>query len=279
MTNQDLIAEIQAKDPQLTKEEILARLKAEREKSGGLLGDATLLRLIAAKCGLQVTQNNFQNSSVLSSARLFSGLYDVTVEGWLVAVFPAKTFQGQEKSGKFATMMLADEAGLLRVVLWNEQAERVECGDLKSGLAVRLLHGYTRADRSGKVELHMGTKSQIEIQPADKDKSQVSVEKFATKIGELTVNSGSVHLLGAVKAVYGKSSFPRGDGEGVVLRLALRDDSGEAVVVVWNEKVEEIERALRDSAKLLLINARVKEAKNGAFEVHVDSNTGIQAQT
>ncbi|MGD6852381.1 MAG: OB-fold nucleic acid binding domain-containing protein, partial [Candidatus Bathyarchaeia archaeon] len=59
---------------------------------------------------------------------------------------------------------------------------------------------------------------------------------------------------------------------------ALRDDSGEVTVVVWNEKVEEIERVLRDSARLLLVNARVKEAQGGAVEVHVDSNTFIDAQ-
>ena len=62
------------------------------------------------------------------------------------------------------------------------------------------------------------------------------------------------------------------------MRLALRDDSGEAVVVVWNEKVEEIEKALRESPRLLLVNARVKETQNGAVEVHVDSNTAITAQ-
>ncbi|MCW4001175.1 MAG: OB-fold nucleic acid binding domain-containing protein [Candidatus Bathyarchaeota archaeon] len=278
MTTQDLIAEIAAKNPQLTPSVILERLEAERRRCDGLLGDETLLRLIAAKSEVTVQQNHFQNSNVLSSERLFSGLYDVTVAGRLIAVFPAKTFQGQEKSGKFATLMLADEAGLLRVVLWNEQAELVERGELKSGQALRLLHGYTRQDRYGKVELHMGVKSQIEIQPHDS--SAPSIERFTAKIGDLTAGSGSVHLLGAVKAVYSKSSFPRGsDGDGVVLRLALRDESGEAVVVVWNEKVEEIERVLRDSPRLLLVNARVKEAKNGAFEVHVDSGTAIQAQS
>jgi DNA polymerase III alpha subunit len=82
-----------------------------------------------------------------------------------------------------------------------------------------------------------------------------------------------------VKAVYGKNVFPKNDGtDGVVMRLALRDDSGEAVTVIWNKKVEEIERALRESTRLLLVNARVKETQTGAVEVHVDYNTSITAQ-
>ena len=167
----------------------------------------------------------------------------------------------------------------MRVMLWNERADIVEKGELKAGQAVRLLHGYTREDRYGKTELHLGTKSLIELQPEAKSGDYPPIEKFTAKISGLNSSSGNVHIVGTVKAVYGKNVFPKSDGtDGVVMRLALRDDSGEAVVVVWNEKVEEIEKALRESPRLLLVNARVKETQNGAVEVHVDSNTAITAQ-
>ncbi len=276
MTTQDLISEIQAKNPEITKEQIQERLQAERDRSGGLLGDETLLRLIAAKFGVQVQQSSYSNSSVVSSSRLFAGLYDVTVAGRLIAVFPTKTFQSEEKSGKLATLMLGDQDGLLRVVLWNEKADLVEKGELKAGQAVRLLHCYTREDRFGKVELHLGGKSQIELQPPEKTSDYPPIEKFTTKMAALNISLGSVHITGSVKAVYGKTSFPKSDNtDGYVMRLALRDDSGEAVVVVWNEKVDELERLLREKTQLLLVNARVKEGKNGGLEVHVDSNTAL----
>jgi replication factor A1 len=279
MTTQNLIDEIQAKNPQINQAQILERLEAEKARTGGLLGDETLLRLIAAKLGVVVQQNVFQSCGVLSSSKLFPGLYDVTVAGRLVAVFPVKSFQGQEKSGKFATLMIGDNDGLLRVMLWNERAAIVEKGELKAGQAVRLLHGYTREDRYGKTELHLGTKSLIELQPEAKSGDYPPLEKFTAKVSSLNSGSGNVHIVGTVKAVYGKNVFPKSDStDGVVMRLALRDDSGEAVVVVWNEKVEEIEKALRESPRLLLVNARVKETQNGAVEVHVDSNTAITAQ-
>jgi len=279
MTTESLICEIQANNPQISKGELVERLEAERARCGGLLGDETLLRLIAAKLGVQVQQNTFSNcgSGSISSGRLFGGLYDVNVSGRLMAVFAAKTFQGQEKSGKFATLMLGDGDGLLRVVLWNEKAELVERGELKAGQIVRFLHGYTRSDRYGKTELHLGDKAQVEMLPEDKSQYP-PIESFTQKISGLNPNSGSVHLCGAVKAVLGKTGFTRGDSDGVVLRLALRDNSGEATVVVWNEKVDEVERKLRDGAKLLLVNARVKEGKSGGLEVHVDSNTAIEVQ-
>ena len=278
MTTQDLIQEILQKNPLITQEQILEKLKSEKARTGGLLGDETLLRLIAAKFGVQVQQNTIQNCGILSTNRLFAGLYDVTVSGRLIAVFPAKTFQSAEKSGKLATIMLSDKEGLLRVVLWNEKAELVERGELKAGQTVKLVHGYTKQDKYGKTELHIGTKGQIEFEPVTKEEC-ITIEKFTTKINTLNINSGNVHLSGEVKEVLGESSFIRSDTSvGTVTRLTLVDDSGQVNVVFWNEKATELEIALKANARLLLVNARVKEGQNGGVEVHVDSNTFIDVQ-
>lgn len=276
MTAKGLISEILAKNSQISQSNLLDNLQVERKKTGGLLSDETLLRLIAAKYGIIVKQNSFQTNGVLSTSRLITGLYDVTVAGILIAIFPVKTFQGDEKSGKFATLILADNDGLSRVVLWNEKAEIVEKGDLKVGQILKLVHCYTRADHYGKIELHLGTKSLIEFQPTDKINDCPSIEKFTVKISTLNAYSGFINIIGSVKAILGKRNFLLSDGgSGIVMRIALRDDSGEVTLVVWNEKVEEIEKKLRESPNLLLINARVKEAKNGVLEVHVDSNTYV----
>lgn len=275
MTTQDLIAEIQRQNPQISEEQIQQRLEAERTKCGSLLRDETLLRLIAAKLGVQVQQNSIHNSGVMSTNRLMAGLHDVTVAGRLVAVFPVKTYQGEQKSGRFATVMIADGEGILRVMLWDERVELIEKGELKANQVVRLLHGYTKEDRYGKTELHMGKKSQIEIEPEEKCAAYPAIERFTAKIGTLDKMSGNVHVLGTVKALFGKKSFGRENAsEGFVLRLILADDSGQVTVVAWNEKATQLD-SLKENERLMLVNARVKEAQNGALEIHVDSNTAI----
>jgi replication factor A1 len=279
MTTHDLIQEILQKNPLVNKEQILEKLKNEKTRTGGLLSDETLLRLIAAKFGVQVQQKTIHNNGILPTNRLFAGLYDVTVAGQLIAVFPAKTFQGAEKSGKFATLMLMDKEGILRVVLWNEKAELVERHELKAGQIVRLIHGYTREDRYGKTELHLGNKSQIEFEPETKTQECPSIEKFTTRIETLNTTCGCVNLSGEVKEILSESSFIRSDTSvGTVTRLTLADDSGLVTVVFWNEKATELENTLKANARLLLINARVKEIQNGGLEVHVDSNTFIDVQ-
>lgn len=278
MTTQDIIEKILAKNPEISQEQILEKLKAEKSRTGGLLGDETLLRLIAAKYGVEVQQNTVHNNGNLSTSRLFAGLNDVTVAGRLIAVYPVRTFEG-EKSGKFATLMVADNGGVLRVVLWNEKADLVEKGELKAEQAVRLLHGYTREDRYGRVELHLGVKSQIEIEPKEKTSEYPTIDKFTTKIGSLSKTSGNVHLSGTVKTVLGVTSFTRSDSsDGTVMRFALADDSGEVTVVAWNEKAQELEKTLKVNARLQLVNAKVKETQNGGLEAHVDSNTYVNVQ-
>lgn len=270
MTTQEIIDEILKKNPQITQDGIIKKLQLEKDRTGGLLSDETLLRLIAAKYGVEVQQYAIQNNGILSTSCLFSGLNNVTVAGRIIALFPSRTFEG-EKPGKFATIMIADNEGILRVVLWNDKADLIENDQLKVGQAVRFVHGYTRQDLYGKVELHLGSKSQIELEPKEKVCEYPAIDKFTAKINSLTKTSGNVHLSGIVKTVLGLSKFTRSDqSDGTVIRFTLVDDSGEVTVVAWNEKALELEKNLRVNTGLQLGNAKVKENQNGAIEVHVD---------
>jgi ssDNA-binding replication factor A large subunit len=272
MTAEEIIHQILSERPEVSRDQILESLEAEKSKTGGLIADETLLRLIAARCGVEVFQKRVHRR--LSINNLVSGLNDVTVTGRVVVVYPPRTFNG-ERSGKVANLMIADRDATLRVVLWNDKAELVESGKLKTGQVTRFFHGYTREDRKGRVELHLGSKGQIEVEPQDvKADEYSSIGKFATKIGEISKAQRSIHLSGRVKEVFPISTFKRQDQTaGSVMRFTLVDETGEIPVVVWNEKAEELEQAVKVNGKVQLVNARVKEASNGGFEVHVNSYT------
>jgi ssDNA-binding replication factor A large subunit len=275
MTTDEIIQQILQKHPETSREQVMDALAAERKRTGGLIADATLLRLVAAKYGVE-TPNAKANSRELPINRLIAGLNDVTVAGRIVAVFPSKTFEGK-KSGKYASLIVAGKECVLRVMLWNDQVSPVESGELKAGQVARFVHGYTREDRGGRVELHMGSKSVIQIEPEDVNSEDYpDICRFATKIRDITETQNGVHIVGRVKAVFSSSTFTRSDNSaGTVLRFTLADDTGEVAVVAWNEKAEELEKNLEFDAAVQLVNARVKAAQNGGFEVHVDSFTFV----
>ena len=272
MTSEDLIQQILAKQPDVSRDQILETLKAEKEKTGGLIADETLLRLIAARHGIETTHSNVIRKLCISD--LVAGLNDVTVTGRVVAVFPARTFEGK-RSGKVANLMVTDKDDTLRVVLWDDNVDFVESGEVKTGQIIRFAHGYTREDQEGKVELHLGRKSRLQVNPENfNPEDYASLSKFTTKISEVTAAQNSVHLVGTVKEVFPASTFTRTDeSTGTVLRLKLADETGEILVVAWNEKAEELEKTVKVDAELQLVNARVKENGNGELEVHVNAYT------
>lgn len=275
MSCEELIQQILSKHPEVSRTQILESLESEKDKTGGLIADETLLRLIAARYGIKTIQRKAIRR--LSISDLVAGLNDVTVTGRVVAVYPPRTFTGK-RSGKVANLIIADEDNTLRIVLWNDNVDSVESGELKTGKVVRFTHGYTRKDREGKVELHMGNKSQIEVDHETvKAEEYPSLGKFATKINAVTAAHNSIHLAGTVKEVFPASTFTRSDmSAGTVMRMKLADETGEIPVVVWNEKAEELEKAVKVNAGLQLVNARVKENGSGELEVHVNSYTYVE---
>jgi ssDNA-binding replication factor A large subunit len=274
MTTEEIIHQILSKHPEVSRDQILENLETEKNKTGGLIADETLLRLIAARHGIVTIQRKVIHN--LSIKDLIAGLNDVTVTGRVIAVYPPKTFTG-ERSGKVANLMIADKDATLRVVTWNDKVDLIESGELKTGQVTRFSHGYTRENRNGEVELHLGGKSQIEVEPENvKADEDLSIDKFATKIKEITAAQNNIHLAGTVKEVFPASTFTRSDmSTGTVMRLTLMDETGEIPVVIWNEKAEELEKNLKVNANLQVVNARVKENGNGKFEVHVNSYTYV----
>ena len=275
MTPEEIIHQILSKRPEISREQILEMVKTEKNKTNGLIADATLLRLIAAKYGVEIPQDRVYNRK-LSISHLVPSLNDVTVTGRVVAVYPARTFEGK-RSGRFASLMITDCDEILRVMLWNDKVNLIESGELKAGQIARFSHGYTREDRNGKAELHLSGKSQIEINPQNvRAEDYPAIGKFATKIKEITEASKNVHLVGRVKKVFPSSTFTRQDASaGKVMRFTLADGTGEATVVAWNEKAEELEQSLKEGLEVKLVNARVKATSNGGVEIHVDASTYV----
>jgi len=278
MTIEQIIEQILSRHPEISKEKILERLEKEKRKTSGLIADEILLRAIAAEFDVEIPSEAL--TPKLSIGDLVPGLNNVTVVGRVVAVFPSKTFAGN-KSGKIASLFIADKSSLLRVVLWNDKTALMESGKVKVGRIIRFSHGYTREEYSGRVEFHLGDRGEIEVNPRDVDeKNYPTISRFVTKIGEITqaYQNKKVNTIGTVKKLFPVSTFERRDSSsGKVTRFVLVDETGEIPVVVWNEKVDELEKVLKKGVKLQVVNAKVKKAIGEGLEIHVNAGTYVEA--
>ena len=278
MSFDEIVERILSCCPGVSRESVLERLEAERSRAGGLISDEALLRMIGAGLGC-VFPGGEVAEHVLLMRDLIPGLNDVSVVGRVLAVFSPRVFGGVKK-GRFASLLVADESSVLRVVLWNDKAGLAEPGGLNVGEVVRFRHGYTREDFGGRVEVHVGEKSVVEVNPGDVgSKSFPSIDKFTTRIGELLKagpNGSRVNLAGTVGRLGSVSEFERsGSGVGKVMRFFLSDGSGDVAVVVWNEKVDEVGGLVKPGGGLRVVNGKVKKGAAGGLEVHVDSATFV----
>jgi replication factor A1 len=279
MTIEQLIEQIRSKHPEISEEEIAERLKKEKHRTGGFISEETLLRMIAAELGMK-TQPCGLKTPALSVADLIPGLGDVAVLGRVVAVFSPKAFNGDRK-GKLASFLIADKTGIVRVVMWNNRTELVESGSVKVGQILRVSHAYTKEGRGGKVELHIGEKCTVEINPINIDQTGYpTISNFATRINEITLDQKNkkISVIGRVKRLFPPSNFERADSSsGKVMRFTLTDETGEIQVVVWNEKVDDLQKILKEHTGLQIVNTKVRKAMEQKPEIHVDSETYVGA--
>jgi replication factor A1 len=277
MTAENIVRQIVSTCPGISRKQILERLESEKRRTGGFISDEALLRLIATELGCAVP-NGKEFIPTLSLGDLISGLNNVTVVGRVVAVFSPRTFSGI-RSGKFASLLIADKSGILRIVLWNDKANLIESGTLKVRQIVRFSHGYTREDYNGKIELHIGERCEVEINPRDVEaKDFPTISNFTTKMGELAHvhRNRKVNVIGTVRKLFSASNFERRDlSSGKVMRFVLADDTGEVPVVVWNEKVDELGKILKVGVGLQIVNAKLKKAIGEGLEIHVDTMTYV----
>jgi replication factor A1 len=275
---EDLVSQIASKLKGVSREEILKRLEEKRKKTGGLISDEVLLRIIATELGVEVASNMVEEPTLLIE-NLVPGLSDVTVVGRVIAVFPPKS----SKKGKAASLIIADKSGTLRVVLWNDKVAYAEQNEVKVGQIVKFRHGYTREGSLGNVELHIGEKGEIEIEPKYVKKDVFpTIPELTTNVGALTstLKNKRVNVIGKVNKIFRTSTFTRQDSTaGKVMRLTLADETGEIPIVVWNEKVDEAEKLAREGVKLYIANAKVKKAFGEGLELHVDSRSYLNIFT
>jgi replication factor A1 len=277
MTKEELIERILSDNPEISREEILERLEGERRKTGGLMADEVLLRMIAAELGVETPQE--VSTPRISVKDLVPGLNDVTVSGRVIAVFPPKTF-GRGNSKKVANLLIVDKSGILRVALWNDKAGFLESGRVKVGQIIRVSHGYVREAYDGKTELNLGDRGEVEVDPRDlESRSYPSVGRFITKIGEIAQahKNRKVNVTGVVEELFPVSTFTRRDASvGKVMRFTLVDETGEIPVVIWNQKAEELGKSIKKGVKLQIVDAKVKKALVDGLEIHVNRSTYVE---
>lgn len=239
MSFEEIVQRIISSRQDLTRGKILEMIEDKKKTAEGYFTNEVAARLVALELGVEVPWWEPFRPNV-SIKDVVSGLNNVTVIGRVIRVYPVKTFTRQNGTeGKVAHLLIADNTGTLKVVLWDEKTSLAESNGIEQGQIIKVSHGYVREGLNGKLELHVGTRSEVQVFPLDTAEGEYlsALSPKITKIQKLEPDMQDVNVLARVIHVGEVREFKRSNGgTGQVSTLLIKDGTGAVSLNLWDEK-------------------------------------------
>ena len=269
----------------LSKEEIDRRVKEAISKMKGWIDEKTALFVVAKEEGIEVDSQAIKQSSEqdYTIEQLSESTQNVNVVGRVTSFNDVRSFNRKDGStGHYSSFKLFDGKNHIKVQLWDERAKIVKDNSFANNIIVRVLNGQVKRGRDQDLEIHIGSRSDIEISPTDVNPTSISsidYSKFKVKISEITPNAkiskdtisveGTVDQVFPKRAVKSKST----NEELFVQRMIIKDESGTIPVVFWNDDTKLIEK-FQEGAKISLENLNAKAQYNDPNKMELSYKNG-----
>ena len=175
MDNYEQLVERIATSSGLEKKEIERRVEAKRAKLSGLVSKEGAAQIVAAELGINFDQEKMKINQLLL------GMKRANVVGKVIEIYPVREFNKNGREGKVANLIIADESGNTRVVLWDtNHIFLVENEKIKKGDVVEISNGNIRNNG----EIHLNSFSDIKLSKEEIENVVVERKYNEKKLGE-----------------------------------------------------------------------------------------------
>ncbi len=255
------------KESGIPEPEILVKMDERKKATHGLLSDYGAIYAVAKEFGIDLSSEGITFTKIKDA----SAQQPVNLAARVKDVFPSREFEKKDKTkGTVASMLLIDGTGEMRLVLWDSNAEitkKVNRGDI---LLVK--NGFVK-ENQGVLEIHAGSLTNINVNPAHLDVELPPVEEKISDLGSVEKGAMSLNLLCRVTSYYPPTEFVRGDGStGVRASFIGEDKSGKGRIVLWGENAK---LELTNGQVVKIENAYAREGLGGGVEIHLSSRSRI----
>ncbi len=182
--------------------EVISKVNEKKARLSDLISLEGAAQIVAAELGVSFDKQKVKVDGLLV------GMRKVSLVSKILRVYPIRSFKTKTREGKVANLILGDDSGTVKGVLWDlKHIKELEDGNIKEGSTVEINEGNVRQGQFGK-ELHLGSTSQFKLSSAImenvaefKPQVQAAVQK---KISELAENDRA-----AVRAVVVQAFEPK----------------------------------------------------------------------
>lgn len=257
----DIKNEYQRISDQISYDDFLKRIDEMKKdyEEVSFMDELDIARMIVGEYIDEKNEPESSNEELRKIADLEAGLQDISIAGRIMHISNVKAFTTKKgKEGKVANLMIADNTGEMRVVLWTENMKllkKISEGDIVKVNNVEIKEGY-RSE-----EAHLQNRSTMEILDESKDypKYEEKITPIADVKGEMQVN-----IIARVVRISKIRSYNSNGREGKFVTIDLKDESGSISLTLWNRDVEildELELKEGDSVKVLGAQSRVRNGE------------------
>lgn len=260
-----------------SKEQVLQLIEAKKKELDGYVTDEGAASLVARELDLDLFESQATPEIKLTVRDLVAGMTGVSLNVKVLRIYPVRTFERKQGGeGQVASIIGNDATGSIRVTFWNKHTQPIEDKEFDEGDILRIINGRVRTGLRDQLELHLGGGSRIMINPPDVDPKDFPEEEISfTKIKSLQEGMFDVFAEGEIIAKYRLTTFQRGDSEGTVANLAIRDDTGTTRLVLWDEQSEWFNK-LNVNDRVRIESGYVRLNQNNEPEIHLGRRGRIQ---
>src|SRR3989344_7843951 len=171
---EDIIIKIK-EDRGLTEAEISTRVNEKINQLGDLISKSGAAHIVANELGVKLYDLKKRKFKIKD---LIAGLSSVDIAGKVLTLYGIREFVRNNASSKVASILIGDETGTVRVVIWDtKQINYLENNELTEGMIIRVKNAYVK-ENNGFKEMHVGSRGELELN-ADEDIGEVRFSSAA----------------------------------------------------------------------------------------------------
>ena len=199
----DIVNKI-VKEKGVSREEVETKINDKITQLSDLVSKEGAAHIIANQYGVKVFEDVSKRD--LKINEVIGGLSSVTLNAKVTNNFGVREFDTGSRKGRVANLMLGDETGVMRLVIWDEKLiALIDEGKVNAGDIIKVKGAYVR-ENSGLKELHLGNKSELEVNPEGVEVGEVKEKRQSASFNRKKISDlkegDFVELLGVIVQVF-----------------------------------------------------------------------------
>ena len=194
----------------LTRQEIKEKIDEQIAELSGLIDEEGAIVIVAKNLGIDLKENQeAANLEVDQKINTLKPRMSASIVGRIVDIEEIRTFAKTDGTkGILLPFILQDSTGMIQCLAWGELNTQIknETGFHKDEI-LRIVNGFVKEGRTGALEINIGNKSRIQLQPDQVDHSfipAISDEMLYTPIGEISLRYPFVNIQGTINNPVGR---------------------------------------------------------------------------